>query len=122
MNFADFFRQATRSNDHDGNTPYRYQEQFATAPVLPHLLRVPTGSGKTRAMGLGWLWRLLHGFPQTTPRRLVYCLPMRVLVEQSHRESSQWLKNLGLDDRVGLHLLMGGAESRGTCIRSVRRS
>ena len=113
MNFADFFRRATKSDEYsDGHAPYRYQERFATAPALPHLLRAPTGSGKTRAMGLAWLWRLLHGFPQTTPRRLVYCLPMRVLVEQSFGECQRWLKNLDLSKQVGLHLLMGGEEPK----------
>ncbi|MFO1005559.1 MAG: CRISPR-associated helicase Cas3' [Planctomycetaceae bacterium] len=105
MYFCDFFKLAT------GTSPYPYQERFATSIELPHLLRVPTGAGKTATAVLGWLWRRMHG-GQPTPGRLVYCLPMRVLVEQSYRESRQWLENLGLSENVGLHLLMGGAESK----------
>jgi CRISPR-associated endonuclease/helicase Cas3 len=60
---------------------------------------------------LGWLWQLLHG-GEPTPRRLVYCLPMRVLVEQSEREACGWIRNLGPEAKdVGIHVLMGGVES-----------
>ncbi|MBN2054059.1 DEAD/DEAH box helicase, partial [bacterium] len=47
--------------------------------------------------------------PNTTPRRLVYCLPMRVLVEQTTERIHRILQRLGLADVVGLHVLMGGA-------------
>src|SRR5262249_34881101 len=101
--FVDFFRQATGTSD-----PYPYQERFAEADSLSHLLRAPTGAGKTATAILGWLWRLLSGKPGT-PRRLVYCLPMRVLVEQSERESRRWLTNLKHD--IPVHVLMGGVET-----------
>lgn len=102
--FVDLFDKAT------GHAPYPFQSKFAEAENLPHLLRAPTGAGKTATAVLGWLWRRLHR-SQATPRRLVYCLPMRVLVEQSYRESKKWLENLGLARDIDLHLLMGGAES-----------
>ena len=44
-----------------------------------------------------------------TPRRLVYCLPMRVLVEQSAREARKWIKSLSLD--IPVTVLMGGVEA-----------
>jgi CRISPR-associated endonuclease/helicase Cas3 len=54
------------------------------------------------------------------PRRLVYCLPMRTLVEQTRDNVRAWLKNLGNLEwdrqphthagKVGLHVLMGGEE------------
>jgi len=105
MSFKQFFKQAT-----GGQKPYPFQEAFASAKKLPHLLRAPTGAGKTATAVLGWLWRLKH-CKSPTPRRLVYCLPMRVLVEQSHREAVGWLQRLGLSNEVGLHLLMGGVEA-----------
>lgn len=103
--FSEFFRSATKGRD-----PYPYQQCFATGDVLPHLLRAPTGAGKTATAVLGWLYRHLAKAPNT-PRRLVYCLPMRVLVEQSCREAAGWLKNLGLDQHVRLHPLMGGVDT-----------
>jgi hypothetical protein len=100
--FDDFFRSATSGRD-----PYPYQEQFADADPLPHLLRAPTGAGKTATAVLGWLWRWVSKKPGT-PRRLVYCLPMRVLVEQSEREARKWTQALlekgVLEKEVGVHV------------------
>ena len=45
----------------------------------------------------------------TDPRRLIYALPQRSLVEQVAGEAGRWLKNLGLADQVALHVVMGGA-------------
>ncbi len=109
MKYADFFQQATRSeSEPNGRIPFRYQERFAGADPLHHLVRAPTGAGKTATAVLGWLWRLLHS-GKPTPRRLVYCLPMRVLVEQSVREARKWLDNLSLD--ISVDVLMGGVEA-----------
>jgi CRISPR-associated endonuclease/helicase Cas3 len=101
--FPEFFDEAT-----GGREPYPYQRRFAEAGQLQHLLRIPTGAGKTATAVLGWLWRWRSGNPHT-PRRLVYCLPMRVLVEQSVREAKQWIEKLKLDIKV--HCLMGGVEA-----------
>ena len=112
MTFRDFFSEAT------GHGPYPYQEAFAAADPLPHLVRAPTGSGKTAVAILGWLWRY-HQDPRSTPRRLVYCLPMRVLVEQACREAQRWcdaLKDV-LKRDVAVHVLMGGAESEAWFLR-----
>lgn len=105
MNFKLFFSEAT-----SGKNPFPYQERFAQANELRHLIRAPTGAGKTATAILGWLWRYLHS-GKPTPRRLVYCLPMRVLVEQSEREARCWIKNLDLSDRIKVHVLMGGVEA-----------
>jgi CRISPR-associated endonuclease/helicase Cas3 len=95
--------------------PFPYQERLAVAEELPILLDVPTGTGKTASVVLGWLWRRLYAedkIKKQTPRRLVYCLPMRTLVEQTYAEVERWLQKAGLTDKVELHLLMGGAVSR----------
>ncbi len=63
---------------------------------------------------LGWLWRRQHSeqsVKQLTPRRLVYCLPMRVLVEQTRDEVQGWLENLGLTKQVKVCVLMGGEDA-----------
>lgn len=109
MTFKDFFRTAT-----DGRDPYPYQERFAMAAELPELLNVPTGVGKTATAILGWLYRRRfhehQHLQKATPRRLVYCLPMRVLVEQTAECAEGWLKKLSLSKDVRVHLLMGGAD------------
>lgn len=94
-------------------TPYAYQQRLAERPGgLPELLKAPTGSGKTLSAVLPWLWRLLESPSESAsmPHRLVYVLPMRALVEQTHKKVRQWLERLGLGAEVQLHVLMGGEE------------
>lgn len=105
--FDKFFQTATL------NAPYEYQRAFASAPLLPDLLEAPTGSGKTATAVLGWLWRRLHGTAEQRAEagsRLVFCLPMRTLVEQTERATRLWAQRLGLTkEKLGIHVLMGGA-------------
>jgi len=100
--FDEFFRMAA------GHTPHGYQARIARGG-LPDVVQAPTGTGKTGVI-LAWLWRRLHeSHGDGTPRRLVYALPQRSLVEQVAGEARRWLANLGLADRVALHVVMGGA-------------
>ncbi len=120
MDYREFFRRAYRS-DEPGFGPYDYQRRLAEEP-WPDVLNVPTGTGKTAAVTLAWLykrgWRAgARDDPPdaNTPRRLVWCLPMRVLVEQAERNVRDWLEHLGVLGEVGsgkvsVHLLMGGAD------------
>lgn len=134
--FDDFFKQATGRD----LTPYPYQRAFAEDGELPDLLNVPTGVGKTATAILGWLYRRRRHADQVirkrTPRRLVYCLPMRTLVEQTRDCAVMWLDRLGqfagkveyADDAktrvksytldfdkplngIAVHVLMGGADA-----------
>lgn len=89
-----FFEQAT-----ENATPLPYQTRLATEIDFRALLDVPTGLGKTAAAILAWVWRRRFAeepVRRSTPRRLVYCLPMRVLVEQTFTEAVRWLDRLGL--------------------------
>jgi CRISPR-associated endonuclease/helicase Cas3 len=97
--FPDFFRGAT--NYH----PYPFQERLAAQPIVSRAMRVPTGAGKTAAVVLSWLYRLAKGHSDA-PRRMVYCLPMRVLVEQTVQQAREWISALKLP--VGVATLMGG--------------
>lgn len=107
MTFVSFFSTAT------GSEPFPYQVRFASEAGLPDLIAAPTGAGKTAAVVLGWLWRRrFHpdtNVRATTPRRLVFCLPMRTLVEQTHRVALGWLERLQLTEHVRLHAMLGGA-------------
>ncbi|MFM7162236.1 MAG: DEAD/DEAH box helicase, partial [Planctomycetaceae bacterium] len=126
--FMDLFRKAT-----NGNEPLPYQRHLAFCEAQPALLDVPTGLGKTAAAILAWVWRRRFAddsIRRLTPRRLVYCLPMRVLVEQTHHVAIELLKRIGLfveelrehhrdwlrppgdrgDYPIVVHLLIGGSE------------
>lgn len=114
--FGIFFQQSLKDVE-----PFPYQRALALES-WPDLLEIPTGLGKTAAVTLAWLWKRgwrcggREAAPDPhTPRRLVWCLPMRVLVEQTQRNVETWLANLGIlgapgDGKVSVHLLMGGSE------------
>lgn len=90
--FDRFFHEATDA------PPFPFQREFATANEFPPLVKIPTGLGKTAMAIVGWLWRRFGAGDEVrrqTPRRLVYCLPMRVLVEQTRDNAIRWLHNLG---------------------------
>jgi len=130
MNFGEFFEAAT------GHEPYAYQCRLAGGgtgrPCNSQLLSIPTGLGKTAAVVLAWLWNradlhTLNAQPPTPnrpwPRRLVYCLPMRTLVEQTRDNVADWLTKLvkaypGNSELewLAIHspvILMGGEEPDG---------
>ena len=103
----------------DARRPDPWQLALATEP-WPAVLVAPTGSGKTAAVTLGWAGHRLRS-PETTPRRLVWCLPMRTLVEQTAEAVREWFVRLaaeadgetplpGPDD---VHVLMGGVDADG---------
>ena len=101
--FDVFFRAAT------GNTPYDYQcrlacggtastdmpETLATGTDCRSLqIAVATGQGKTAAVMFAWMWNRIILQREDWPRRLIYCLPMRTLVEQTRDEIANWLDKL----------------------------
>jgi len=95
LEFDEFFKAATGC--------YRYDYQRGLAEIQPDslLIEVPTGMGKTAAVVLAWLWNRA-GHPDAEhrdrwPRRLVYCLPMRTLVEQTRRNVTDWLSKLAAE-------------------------
>lgn len=91
--FRSFFRAATGGKD-----PYDYQSRIAGGdagrPCDSQLIAIPTGLGKTAAVVLAWLWNRVVLQRPDWPRRLVYCLPMRTLVEQTEIEVAKWIGEL----------------------------
>lgn len=103
--FPSFFSAATGKPD-----AYDYQKRLACGKKgsderedawLSHgtdcasrLITIPTGLGKTAAVILAWLWNRVHLQSDKWPRRLVYCLPMRTLVEQTRDEAQKWIDAL----------------------------
>lgn len=90
--FAEFFKEAT-----GGEKPFPYQRRLALDHRAPStLMDIPTGLGKTEAVLAAWLWNRAARRDPAWPRRLVYCLPMRVLVEQTRDRAVLALRHLGL--------------------------
>lgn len=104
MNYGQFFEAVA------GNAPYPYQEALGTGS-WPELIDVPTGLGKTAAVGLAWLYRRSQG-DDDTPRRLIWCLPMRSLVEQTYENFTRWVEAASphFDEPPTVNMLMGGAQ------------
>jgi CRISPR-associated endonuclease/helicase Cas3 len=101
QDFQSFYERAT------GRRPYGYEARIAR-DGLPGLVPAPaTGAGPT-GMILAWLWRRLHGQdPAVTPRRLVYALPQRAVLDEVADSVRTWLANLGLTEQVALHVVLG---------------
>ena len=99
-------------------SPFAYQQALAER-AWPDALIAPTGLGKTAAVVLGWAWQHIAA-EYAPPRRLVYCLPMRTLVDQTEQNVKEWLRRLGEadshwksrlpDPQTGVHILMGGMD------------
>ena len=114
MTFEQFFSIAFGKN----LSPFAYQQALAKR-AWPDALIAPTGLGKTAAVVLGWAWQHV-ATEYAPPRRLVYCLPMRTLVDQTERNVREWLRRLGEadpnwksclpDPKTGVHVLMGGID------------
>lgn len=98
--FDEYFRIATWS------APYPYQRRLAERHA--DSLLVETGCGKTEAVVLAWDWRRRTG---DEPRRLIYALPMRSLVEQTKTRLEgcfERLRAAGYDDVPRIDVVMGG--------------
>lgn len=113
MDFDTFYQRATTC------PPFPWQRALAAAETPgQRLIRVPTGFGKTLGVVCAWLYHRVLRRDPAWPRRLLFTLPMRTLVEQTTLECQRVLTRLDLlwdprgshQGRVGLHTLLGGAE------------
>ena len=114
LTFESFFEEIT------ANLPHRWQSDLsAPSECGSRLIRIPTGFGKTLGVVAVWLWHRVVQKDESWPRRLVWCLPLRVLVEQTEYEVRSALGRAGClwdgknehHGKVGIHLLMGGADA-----------
>ena len=104
--YTAWFKKATGRSQ----PPYAYQRDLAETTVPPSILAVPTGSGKTQAILGAWMYQREQGIG---PRRLVYALPMRSLVEQTAQVAIGMRDELHLKpEELPIHVLMGGEDLR----------
>jgi CRISPR-associated endonuclease/helicase Cas3 len=112
--YATYFRRLAIFDAH------AWQDEIGNiATCKDRLLRIPTGFGKTLGVLGAWLYHRVELADDTWPRRLVWCLPMRVLVEQTESEVRAALQRVGRlwdersshDGKVGVQVLLGGADS-----------
>ncbi len=107
QDFDEFFGKAFQDKEGRPQKPFDYQRRLALDDPMPSLVNAATGAGKTNAILGAWMWRRLTN-PNSVGRRLVYCLPMRTLVEQTRDVARAAIKRLGFEERFRVHVLMGG--------------
>jgi CRISPR-associated endonuclease/helicase Cas3 len=106
VTFKDWFTTLT---GHD--SPRSWQGGLAAAICRDRLIRIPTGQGKTEGVLAAWAFHRLHRGDDRWPRRLVWCLPMRVLVEQTEHVARQLAGRIPDAHRPVVHVAMGGEDA-----------
>jgi CRISPR-associated endonuclease/helicase Cas3 len=102
MIYSDWFKKGA-----DGQVPHAWQRQLAENTACGNrLIRIPTGMGKTLGVLGSWLYNRVERADNAWPRRLIWCLPMRTLVEQTAEVIRSAVEPYG----ISVHVLMGGVE------------
>jgi CRISPR-associated endonuclease/helicase Cas3 len=107
MTFNDWFATLT---GHAFARPWQ-DELAAASNCRDRLIRIPTGQGKTEGVLAVWAFHRLHRADDRWPRRLVWCLPMRVLVEQTEHVARQLAGRIQDARRPAVHVAMGGEDA-----------
>ncbi|NLF23222.1 MAG: DEAD/DEAH box helicase [Lentisphaerae bacterium] len=85
-----------------------WQGTLGSSPEIRNrLICVPTGFGKTLGVLSAWAYNRIARQNEAWPRRLVWCLPMRTLVEQTVAEVERVVAPLG----VNVYTVMGGKDA-----------
>ncbi|MCA9188082.1 MAG: CRISPR-associated helicase Cas3', partial [Planctomycetales bacterium] len=110
-NFCQWFESVTGKRDQPLRIPHPWQLELAASDCCRNrLVRIPTGLGKTLGVLLAWAYHRLERCDERWPRRLIWCLPMRTLVEQTFDEARSILKSAGFDSMASVNMLMGGVD------------
>src|ERR1019366_3121595 len=71
-------------------SPHEWQKELMEEESCrDRLIRIPTGLGKTEGVLAAWSLHRICNRDERWPRRLVWCLPMRVLVEQTEQANAR---------------------------------
>jgi CRISPR-associated endonuclease/helicase Cas3 len=93
-------------------SPHGWQtELMAEESCRDRLIRIPTGLGKTEGVLAAWSLHRISSGDERWPRRLVWCLPMRVLVEQTEQVARTLAARMPTDTRPDVYVAMGGEDA-----------
>jgi CRISPR-associated endonuclease/helicase Cas3 len=104
--FAGWFAELT---GHSLPRPWQ-RELAAEATCRDRLIRIPTGLGKTEGVLSAWSFHRIHQADDRWPRRLIWCLPMRVLVEQTEQVAKELVLKMPSGQRPSVNVAMGGED------------
>lgn len=79
--------------------------------ICSRLIRIPTGMGKTEGVLGAWSYHRIERDEDTWPRRLIWCLPMRVLVEQTKAVADALAARMPENRRSDVYMAMGGEDA-----------
>jgi CRISPR-associated endonuclease/helicase Cas3 len=106
LTFEDWFSALTNHA-----APHPWQSDLAAdQDCRNRLIRIPTGLGKTEGVLAAWSYYRLHRGDASWPLRLVWCLPMRVLVEQTEQVAQKLASRIPGPHHPSIHIAMGGEE------------
>lgn len=92
--------------------PHRWQRALAEeCECRSRVIRVPTGLGKTEGVLAAWSLHRIAEADERWPRRLVWCLPMRVLVEQTAEVARRLADRMPAEQRPEVYIAMGGEDA-----------
>ncbi len=98
--------------DLTGNKPFPWQEALAKeASCRSQLIRIPTGLGKTKGVLATWIYHRIFKKDKSWPRRLIWCLPMRVLVEQTEQVALELASKMTKEIAPRVYIAMGGEDA-----------
>lgn len=107
VTFVQWFAALT---GHD--VPHRWQEELALEDACrDRLIRIATGLGKSEGVLAAWSFHRIARSDDRWPRRLVWCLPMRVLVEQTIEVARELVSKLPGNQCVEVQAAMGGEDA-----------
>lgn len=110
MTNSDFVQWFQSITGHDAPRPWQ-SELVEESICRPRVIRIPTGLGKTVGVLAAWSFHRLQKRNGDWPCRLVWCLPMRVLVEQTVEEAQKLASRMHELVRPTIHVAMGGEDS-----------
>jgi CRISPR-associated endonuclease/helicase Cas3 len=110
ITFSNWFQKITGYPE-----PRKWQLDLASrTDSETRLIGIPTGLGKTEGVIATWGYHRVMRADSTWPRRLIWCLPMRVLVEQTYDLAKVLAdrinEHVSRSMRVDVHQAMGGEE------------
>jgi CRISPR-associated endonuclease/helicase Cas3 len=93
-------------------TPHEWQKELMEEESCrDRLIRIPTGLGKTEGALAAWSLHRICNRDERWPRRLVWCLPMRVLVEQTEQTARALAARIPAAIRPDVYVAMGGEDA-----------
>src|SRR5271154_2689265 len=95
-----WFAMLTR---HESPRPWQ-SELACDVNCRSRVIRIPTGLGKTEGVLAAWSFHRICRADDQWPRRLVWCLPMRVLVEQTEHVARQLISRMPVTSSLAVHV------------------